>query len=141
MQEPYSNVLVVTHGLAMRMLLMRMFNWSPSTFEAVFNAGNCEIWALRKNLSIPGDLPYDFDTEVGAFPNSSRSVKVIYKDGRSRKLMLEDYLKLEPPRTTQQAAALQMLIEQHGLDPDEIEDVDFFAEDRFGKYQALKSEH
>ena len=28
-------LLVVTHGLTMRLLLMRYFNWSPQTFDAV----------------------------------------------------------------------------------------------------------
>merc|ERR1712019_20266 len=34
-RKPIDNVVIVTHGLTMRLLLMRMFHWSPDTFETV----------------------------------------------------------------------------------------------------------
>ena len=37
-------LLVVTHGLTMRLLLMRYFAWSAQTFDAVYNPGNCDSW-------------------------------------------------------------------------------------------------
>mmetsp|Transcript_51795 Transcript_51795/g.123260 ORF Transcript_51795/g.123260 Transcript_51795/m.123260 type:complete len:375 (-) Transcript_51795:8-1132(-) len=125
-KAPVDWVLVVTHGLAMRMLLMRLFSWSPITFEAVFNAENCEIWALKKNLSKPGDLPYDLDMDVGVFPKSSRTVILTYADGHKRKLVLMDYLKLEPPRTQRKAEAIQMLAKEYGFHPSEVVDINFF---------------
>lgn len=32
-------VVVVTHGLTMRLILMQLFGWSPNTFHTVWNAG------------------------------------------------------------------------------------------------------
>ena len=44
MPPPDDALLVVTHGLTMRLLLMKYFNWSPSTFDSVYNPGNCDSW-------------------------------------------------------------------------------------------------
>jgi len=57
------NVLVVTHGLTMRLLLMRLYGWSPDTFETVWNPKNCDIWVLQKNLGLKSDIPYDLDAD------------------------------------------------------------------------------
>ena len=46
---PDDALLVVTHGLTMRLLMMRYFNWSPQTFDAVYNPGNCDFWVLVKD--------------------------------------------------------------------------------------------
>ena len=40
----------------MRMLLMRYFQWSPQTIDAVYNPGNCDMWVLRKR---PGTRRYE----------------------------------------------------------------------------------
>ena len=42
-------LIIVTHGLTMRLLLMKLFSWSVDTFECVFNPSNCDMWVLRKN--------------------------------------------------------------------------------------------
>jgi len=44
----YDNVIIVSHGLLMRLLLMRYFRWSPEYFETVWNPRNGEIWELEK---------------------------------------------------------------------------------------------
>lgn len=44
MPKPDDALLVVTHGLTMRLLLMRYFAWSAQTFDAVYNPGNCDSW-------------------------------------------------------------------------------------------------
>ena len=46
---PDDALLVVTHGLTMRLLMMRYCNWSPQTFDAVYNPGNCDFWVLVKD--------------------------------------------------------------------------------------------
>ena len=41
------NVVIVTHGLLMRLFLMRYFYWSVETFENLENFHNCEIIVLE----------------------------------------------------------------------------------------------
>jgi len=43
--------LVVTHGLTIRLLLMKIFHWSVETYETVWNMGNCHHITLRKNAA------------------------------------------------------------------------------------------
>lgn len=43
------NSLVVTHGVTLRILLMRILNWSVEEFEDVYNPENCEIFVLELN--------------------------------------------------------------------------------------------
>ena len=44
-------LVIVTHGLTMRILLMSYFQWSPQTFDAVWNPGNADLWVLKKHPS------------------------------------------------------------------------------------------
>lgn len=128
------NVLVVTHGLTMRLLLMRLFHWSPDTFETVWNPNNCEIWVLKKNLALKTELPYELDLEEGEGVQSSLEVRAIFKNGEHKVLKLDDYLLLPPPRTTQKELAIEQLAKQHDLCPDDIEDIDFFTNKKFSKF-------
>lgn len=50
LQSDYpENILVVTHGVTLRILLMRILNWSVEEFEDVYNPENCELFVLEKN--------------------------------------------------------------------------------------------
>lgn len=42
------NTLLVTHGLAMRIFLMRWFHWSVEEFELLKNPANCEIAVMER---------------------------------------------------------------------------------------------
>ena len=42
-------VLLVTHGLTMRLLCRRVFSWSVDLFESLSNPGQCETRTLRLN--------------------------------------------------------------------------------------------
>ena len=42
------NVLIVSHGLTMRLFLMRWFHWSVEEFESLHNPKNCQIVILEK---------------------------------------------------------------------------------------------
>ena len=42
--EPIDAMVVVTHGLTMRFVLMQLFSWSPTTLHSVWNASNCDIY-------------------------------------------------------------------------------------------------
>jgi len=42
------NVLIVSHGLTMRLFLMRWFHWSVEEFESLHNPKNCQIIVMEK---------------------------------------------------------------------------------------------
>eukprot|EP00946_MAST-07B_sp_MAST-7B-sp1_P002064 g2064.t1 len=50
-------IILVSHGLAMRLFLMRYFKWNVSEFEKVWNPQNCERWVLERK---DGDRPFSF---------------------------------------------------------------------------------
>lgn len=48
------NVLIVTHGMTLRMFLMRWYHWSVEEFESLRNLRNCQIVVMES----AGDGPY-----------------------------------------------------------------------------------
>ncbi|MBK7319137.1 histidine phosphatase family protein [Candidatus Villigracilis affinis] len=42
------NVLIVSHGLTMRLFLMRWFHWSVEEFESLHNPKNCQIVIMER---------------------------------------------------------------------------------------------
>lgn len=121
------NVVLVTHGLTMRYILMQLYNWSPNTVETVWNAHNCEIYVLKRDLSIPGHSPFIICTEEGNMPRSTVSLNVTFKSGITELYRLDDYLSVPMPRTKQTPIVKIMLQKQFGLDPDTIESIDFYG--------------
>ena len=69
--QPVDGLVVVTHGLTLRCILMQLFGWSPTTFQSVWNAGNCAVYVLRKDLALPGASPYALDLTAGDAPRRS----------------------------------------------------------------------
>lgn len=61
----FDTAVLVTHGLTIRLLLMAIFQWSVPTFESVYNIGNCEHVALRKNMK---KLCYELAPELSYPP-------------------------------------------------------------------------
>lgn len=48
-KEDYpENTLIVTHGMSLRIFLMRWFHWSVEEFEILKNPANCEIAIMEK---------------------------------------------------------------------------------------------
>jgi len=47
--EGVSTVVIVTHGLALRVFLMRWFHWSVEQFEQTYNPGNGEMVVINKD--------------------------------------------------------------------------------------------
>ena len=45
------NVLIVSHGLTMRLFLMRWFHWSVEEFEKLHNPKNCQIIIMEKQIN------------------------------------------------------------------------------------------
>ncbi|CAE8591165.1 unnamed protein product [Polarella glacialis] len=127
-------VVVVTHGLTMRLILMQLFHWSPNTFHTVWNPSNCGVYVLRKDLSVKGEWPYVLDEVKGDKVASSIDLVVEFRNGEKKTLQLQDYLSIAPPRTLQFDTVRDMLARQHGLDPAQIESIDFFG----GTFQKHK---
>ncbi|KAL3809819.1 hypothetical protein ACHAXA_002389 [Cyclostephanos tholiformis] len=48
------NVIIVTHGLALRFFLMRWFQWSVDDFEKSRNPNNCELITMNKTRDSHG---------------------------------------------------------------------------------------
>jgi len=42
------NVLIVTHGLTMRLFLMRWFHWTVEEYESLRNPKNCQVVVMEK---------------------------------------------------------------------------------------------
>lgn len=119
--EPIDAMVVVTHGLTMRFILMQLFGWSPTTFHSVWNIENCGMYVLNKDLTKPGPSPYVLNKAHGDIPRSSIDVIVKLKTTVEKELALklEDYLSVPPPRTTQIDIVKQMLASKY---PDIIQD-------------------
>ena len=114
---PDDALLVVTHGLTMRLLMMRYFNWSPQTFDAVYNPGNCDFWVLVKDEARRAYRLEPADCSPPCTPWATRQVRVVRHAGaglEAQDYTLVDYLALPQPRTSHLEAALESLIPGHG---------------------------
>jgi broad specificity phosphatase PhoE len=45
------NILIVSHGLTIRLFLMRWFHWSVEEFESIHNPKNCQIIIMEKQIN------------------------------------------------------------------------------------------
>ena len=128
--ERAENIVVVTHGLTMRILLMMLKGWSPQTFSTVWNADNCCIYVLDRIKWRPGAsicrTPYVVNEELSDAIRSSWTVSVHFQDGSCQEVLLDDYLSIPAPRTRQLDFVKGMLQQQHGIDPDTVSHVDMY---------------
>jgi len=97
---------------------MQLYHWSPNTFHAVWNAANCDVYVLRKDLSKPGPSPYVLDASLGDMPRSSIELQVKVKSDNpagvvTHTVTLENYLDVPPPRTKRLNMIRKMIAEQH----------------------------
>ena len=115
--KPDDALLIVSHGLTIRILCMAHFSWSPQTFDAVWNPGNCDLWTLRKH---PNERRYVFEPKEcvpPVMPWATRQVQLVLKaGGEPVPYTLVDYLSLPQPRTSHPEAALRRLVPGHGHD-------------------------
>ncbi|CAE7395338.1 unnamed protein product [Symbiodinium sp. CCMP2456] len=133
-QSGASSIIVVTHGLTMRLILMQLFHWSPNTFHTVWNPDNCAMYVLQKNMSSSAHYPYFVDEAEGDRIMSSIDLVVTFQDNSTKQLTMVDYLSIPPPRTLQLPAVKELLAEQFGLDPLDIKGIDFYN----GIFQRFK---
>eukprot|EP01062_Namystynia_karyoxenos_P073613 TRINITY_DN70414_c0_g1_i1.p1 TRINITY_DN70414_c0_g1~~TRINITY_DN70414_c0_g1_i1.p1 ORF type:complete len:427 (+),score=124.63 TRINITY_DN70414_c0_g1_i1:106-1281(+) len=87
-----STVVVVTHGLTMRLLLMRHFRWSVETCQSIYNPGNCDHWVLDKDARQRRYLFSQADSHPGRLPWACRHVIVHLRTGRQLPFTVIDYL-------------------------------------------------
>jgi hypothetical protein len=126
--EPVDALVVVTHGLTMRFVLMQLFGWSPTTFHSVWNAENCDSYVLQKDLTKPGLSPYILDEKSGHVPKSSIDLLVEFMSQPGNRIVykLHDYLRIPPPRTMQLDLVKEKLAEQYPeIDKNDIHSVVF----------------
>jgi broad specificity phosphatase PhoE len=71
-------VIVFSHGLTVRLILCQLFSWSINTFHSVYNAKNCDLYVLQKDLTKRGRSPYILDGINGELPKSSIDVCVTF---------------------------------------------------------------
>lgn len=57
MRKPKENVLIVGHGLSLRVFIMRFMKLSVEEYTQMKNIENCEILTICKHEDIPADLP------------------------------------------------------------------------------------
>lgn len=60
------NAVIVTHGMSIRLFLMKWFHWSVEEFELLANPGNCEIILMEKNM----DGKYELKTAIKKWPST-----------------------------------------------------------------------
>ena len=58
------NTLIVTHGLTLRLFLMRWFHWSVEEFENLRNPRNCQIVVMEKKSSGKYELISNLEKRV-----------------------------------------------------------------------------
>ena len=130
------SIVVVTHGLTMRIILMMIRGWSPQTFSTVWNADNCDIYVLDRVKWGPDAsicrTPFVLNEELSDDIRSSWTIAVYFKDGSCQELLLNDYLSIPAPRTRQLDFMKGMLQQQHGIDPGTVSHVDVYN----GKFKS-----
>ncbi len=70
------NVVIVTHGMAIRLFLMKWFHWTVEEFEKIANPKNCEIIELQLQESGKYKLLTDLNTHE-VFHKFQRPLKTI----------------------------------------------------------------
>lgn len=67
--RPCENIVIVSHGLLIRLFLMRYYRWSVEKFHSVWNFENCEFAIMEKQAN----YTYALTTPIrSSFPPSSK---------------------------------------------------------------------
>lgn len=66
---PKNNILIVSHGLFMRLFLMRFYRWPVEKFHTLRNFDNCDYCILERN---PEDGSFTLTTELKTYSESKR---------------------------------------------------------------------
>jgi broad specificity phosphatase PhoE len=63
-EECSENVIIITHGMAIRLFLMRWFHWTVEEFEVIANPKNCEIIVMEKHENNKYGLAHRLSTHT-----------------------------------------------------------------------------
>merc|ERR1711879_218058 len=86
------------------------------------------MYVLKKDMQCPQDKPYQLSKEEGDYPKSTAHPMVTIR-GEKKRMSIDKYFSVPQPRTLQKEMLKSMLAEQHGLDIDSIEEIDFHPEE------------
>ena len=76
-KDNYSqNAIIVTHGMAIRLFLMKWFHWTVEEFELLANPKNCEIVILEQDLNGKFRLKSDVKKWDDTFHNFKRPIQL-----------------------------------------------------------------
>jgi broad specificity phosphatase PhoE len=89
--QPTENIVIVTHGLLMRIFCMCYFKWTVREFEQVWNPSNCEIWVLERETK-RGDR-YQLLGRWRASPKTGEGLLTPIKFGISKNEPLYEHMK------------------------------------------------
>ena len=70
------NAIIVTHGMAIRLFLMKWFHWTVEEFELLANPKNCEIVILEQDLNGKFRLKSDVKKWDDTFHNFKRPIQL-----------------------------------------------------------------
>lgn len=82
-KNEYGTCLIVTHGLTVRLLMMKIFQWSVETFETVWNIGNCDYITLRKDMRTMTYSLCKAESYPRRLPWATRPVWVVFKSKKA----------------------------------------------------------
>ena len=74
-QDFPENALIITHGMSIRVFLMRWFHWTVEEFESYKNPGNCDMYILEKQENGKYELITPLKLKVG-YSGHSRPIKL-----------------------------------------------------------------
>ena len=112
------NTLIVTHGLTMRLMLMRYFQMSVGTYETMWNCRNCNFWVLKKDEVSQCYKLCAKESDPKRYPWATREATVIStkkSTRRARKVTVVDYLSIKQPRTQHVQDALERMVQGHDI--------------------------
>jgi broad specificity phosphatase PhoE len=76
------NVLIITHGLTMRLFLMRWYRWTVEKFENTGNPMNCGLVVMEKDVSGRLQLVHDAGIVDGGVESPDTGVEQSSPDGQ-----------------------------------------------------------
>jgi len=133
-----STLLVVTHGLTMRLVLMQLYDWSPTTFHSLWNANNCDFVVLDRdtshhrnyviNATLSDPIRSSIDVAITLKPSEGRKSSLVFSSNvppsECDDPALEGYLEIPKPRMHQLSEVKKMIAgqfgEKHGFQEEDI---------------------
>ena len=73
------NIVIVTHGLAIRLFLMRWFQYSVDDFEGSYNPENCSLNVMERHENEHGEQWFEITDETKRRLNLIMCIKVLTK--------------------------------------------------------------